>query len=48
VGLAWLLHRDPRILLIPGTASLAHPEDNVAVSHVHLDPETAAALDSLA
>jgi len=48
VGLAWLLHRDPRILLIPGTASLAHLEDNVAVSRVHLDPETAAALDSLA
>jgi hypothetical protein len=48
VGLAWLLHHDPHILLIPGTASVAHLEDNMAVARLRLDPETAAALDTLA
>jgi pyridoxine 4-dehydrogenase len=48
VGLAWLLHHDPHIQLIPGTASVAHLEENMAVSGVHLDPATAAALDALA
>jgi pyridoxine 4-dehydrogenase len=47
-GLAWLLHHDPRILLIPGTASVAHFEDNMAVARLRLGPETAAALDPLA
>jgi pyridoxine 4-dehydrogenase len=48
VGLAWLLRHDPRILLIPGTASVAHLEENMAVAHVDLDPVTAANLDTLA
>jgi pyridoxine 4-dehydrogenase len=48
VGLAWLLHHDPRILLIPGTGSVAHLEENMAVSRVHIDPATAATLDTLA
>jgi pyridoxine 4-dehydrogenase len=47
-GLAWLLHHDPHILLIPGTASVAHLEENMAVSRVHLDPVTAATLDAVA
>ena len=46
-GLAWLLHHDPHILLIPGTASVAHLKENMAVSGVHLDPATAATLDAL-
>jgi pyridoxine 4-dehydrogenase len=47
-GLAWLLHHDPHTLLIPGTASVAHLEENMAISRVHLDPVTAATLDALA
>jgi len=47
-GLAWLLQHDPYILLIPGTANVAHLEENMAVSRVHLDPVTAATLDVLA
>ncbi len=30
VALAWLLHRSPNILLIPGTSSVAHLRENVA------------------
>ena len=48
VGLAWLLHHNPHILLIPGTASVAHLEENMAVSRVHLEPATAATLNALA
>ena len=47
-GLAWLLHHDPHILLIPGTTSVAHLEENMAAARVHLDPATAATLDALA
>ena len=39
VALAWLLHRDERILLIPGTSSVAHLEENLAVGDVSLDAE---------
>jgi pyridoxine 4-dehydrogenase len=48
VGLAWMLHHDPHILLIPGTGSVAHLEENMAVSRVHINPATAATLDTLA
>jgi aryl-alcohol dehydrogenase-like predicted oxidoreductase len=37
VALAWLLHRDERILLIPGTGSVAHLEENLAAGDVALD-----------
>lgn len=47
VGLAWLLAHDDRILLIPGTSSLAHLVDNVATAAVHLTPETMELLDGL-
>jgi pyridoxine 4-dehydrogenase len=47
VGLAWLLAHDPHILLIPGTSSLAHLEENVATAEVRLDAVTVAALDVL-
>ena len=39
VALAWLLERSPRILLIPGTSSVAHLEENVAAADVALDDE---------
>ena len=47
-GLAWLLARYSRTLLIPGTASLAHLDDNIAAGSLRLKPETVAVLDQLA
>ena len=40
VALAWLLHRAPNILLIPGTSSVAHLRENIAASELAL-PEMA-------
>ena len=48
VGLAWLLARDPRVLLIPGTTDATHLEQNLAAADVALDAETTADLDALA
>jgi aryl-alcohol dehydrogenase-like predicted oxidoreductase len=48
VGLAWLLAHDDHILLIPGTSSLGHLNENMATTSVHLDPKTMAVLDGLA
>ncbi len=39
VALAWLLARYDRILLIPGTTSVAHLEENLAAGDVALDAE---------
>ena len=39
VGLAWLLARSPNILLIPGTSSVAHLEENLAVGAITLTKE---------
>ncbi|MEU7094710.1 aldo/keto reductase [Kitasatospora aureofaciens] len=47
VGLAWLLHHSPNVLLIPGTADLAHLEANVAVGEITLDAATLATLDGI-
>lgn len=47
VGLAWLLARGPNVLLIPGTSSLAHLEENQAVSRVELDSEALAQLEGV-
>jgi pyridoxine 4-dehydrogenase len=47
VGLAWLLAHDPHILLIPGTSSLGHLDENVATADVRLDAATMASLDVL-
>jgi aryl-alcohol dehydrogenase-like predicted oxidoreductase len=44
VALAWLLHRSDRILLIPGTRSAGHLEENVAAGDVALDAEDLALL----
>ena len=46
IALAWLLHSDPHILLIPGTSSLAHLEENVASAAIELDADDMAALRS--
>jgi pyridoxine 4-dehydrogenase len=45
VGLAWLLARADNILLIPGTSSLAHLEENLAVVDVHLSDADLAELN---
>ncbi len=37
VALAWLLDRSPNVLLIPGTSSLAHLEENLAASAIEFD-----------
>jgi pyridoxine 4-dehydrogenase len=47
VGLAWLLHHDEHILLIPGTSSVAHLEENLAAADLRLDSEDLAALDGV-
>ena len=39
INLAWLLHKSPNILPIPGTSSLAHLEENLAAINIHLDEE---------
>jgi aryl-alcohol dehydrogenase-like predicted oxidoreductase len=39
VALAWLLQRAPNILLIPGTSSLEHLEENLAAADLRLSPE---------
>ena len=44
VALAWLLHLSPNVLLIPGTSSLPHLEENLAAVDVDLDEEALTAL----
>jgi aryl-alcohol dehydrogenase-like predicted oxidoreductase len=40
VALAWLLHHAPNVVLIPGTTSEAHLEENIAAAGLPLDSET--------
>jgi len=47
VGLAWLLAHAPGVLVIPGTGSVVHLEENLATAGVSLDAETTAVLDGL-
>ncbi|MEQ1765002.1 MAG: aldo/keto reductase family oxidoreductase [Pyrinomonadaceae bacterium] len=47
VALAWLLHRSPNILLIPGTSSVSHLRENLAAAELKLSPETLAELESI-
>jgi aryl-alcohol dehydrogenase-like predicted oxidoreductase len=48
VALAWLLHRSPNILLIPGTSSVAHLRENLAAGELALSSQTLAELDGIA
>ena len=48
VALAWLLHRSPNILLIPGTSSVAHLRENLAAGDLTLSRQTLAELDGIA
>jgi aryl-alcohol dehydrogenase-like predicted oxidoreductase len=45
IALAWLLARYDRMLLIPGTSSAAHLEENIAAAELVLDHGDLAALD---
>jgi aryl-alcohol dehydrogenase-like predicted oxidoreductase len=44
VALAWLLQRSPNVLLIPGTSSLGHLQENLASTELALDAQ---ALDDI-
>lgn len=48
VALAWLLHRSPNILLIPGTSSVAHLRENLAAAQLRLPAESLEVLDGIA
>jgi aryl-alcohol dehydrogenase-like predicted oxidoreductase len=39
IALAWLLHRSPMMLPIPGTASIAHLEENIAAANIALNED---------
>jgi len=48
IALAWLLKRSPVMLPIPGTAKVAHLEENVAAAAIKLSDEDFSALDKAA
>lgn len=48
VALAWLLRRAPNILLIPGTSSVGHLRENLAVADLQLPNDQLAVLDRIA
>jgi aryl-alcohol dehydrogenase-like predicted oxidoreductase len=48
VALAWLLQRSPTMLLIPGTSSVEHLRENLAVADVVLAPDAVATLNGIA
>jgi aryl-alcohol dehydrogenase-like predicted oxidoreductase len=45
ISIAWLLHRSPMMLPIPGTSKVAHLEENIASSGVKLSAEEWAAIE---
>ena len=47
LSLAWLLHRSPVMLPIPGTSLLAHLEENMAARRIQLSPEEWKTIDAL-
>jgi pyridoxine 4-dehydrogenase len=47
VALAWILHLAPNTLLIPGTSSLSHLRENLAVDQVPLDDDAMKTLDAI-
>ena len=48
VAQAWLLHRSPNILLIPGTSSIEHLRENLKAATLQLPAETIETLNSIA
>jgi aryl-alcohol dehydrogenase-like predicted oxidoreductase len=47
VAIAWLLHRSPALLPIPGTSRVAHLEDNLAAADIRLDDAQLQSLDTI-
>lgn len=47
IALAWLLARSPNILLIPGTSSLGHLHENLAVAELAVSDDVLAELDAI-
>ncbi|MEX1829355.1 aldo/keto reductase family oxidoreductase [Luteibacter sp. CQ10] len=47
VALAWLLHRSPNVLLIPGTSSVGHLRENLAAAELELSAETVDELEAI-
>jgi pyridoxine 4-dehydrogenase len=47
VALAWLLHRSPNILLIPGTSSRGHLHENLAAADLELGSKELSELDAI-
>jgi pyridoxine 4-dehydrogenase len=47
VALAWLLHRSPNILLIPGTSSRKHLRENLQAAQLQISSEVLANLNSI-
>ncbi len=48
IALAWLLHRSPNILLIPGTSSIKHLRENLNAATLELPSKVIAELDAIA
>jgi len=48
LALAWLLHRSPNIIVIPGTTSKVHLEENALASQIALDAESLRQLEQAA
>ena len=48
VAIAWLLRRSPNVLLIPGTSSIAHLNENLAAADLNVPDDAMAALDGMA
>jgi pyridoxine 4-dehydrogenase len=48
VALAWLLHRAPNVLVIPGTTSITHLRENLAARTLSLPDDVLAELDGMA
>jgi pyridoxine 4-dehydrogenase len=47
IALAWLLHRAPNMLLIPGTSSVAHLRENLKAATIELPANILAELDAI-
>jgi aryl-alcohol dehydrogenase-like predicted oxidoreductase len=47
LALAWLLHKDARLVPIPGTQNIQHLQDNMAAADVRLSPEQMQRLEAL-
>jgi len=47
LALAWLLHKAPHIIPIPGTTSVTHLIDDLGATGVSLSPDTMAAVEAL-